>query len=163
MTGREMLEMHVAKHYTELNDIMRNGVDLNIQGQTEHFNIIVFLVADLSFVKEILGKCSSSHEFGYFHCEMDRKSWSSPRLCLGVPQSIEKMKDRGDKAVKLGKNPDKSSSQYKKFTHQSFSQWVCLKNNNNVEYQPNHNLKNLNKFHAIVLKYQKASIHPIPI
>ena len=83
--------MHVAKHYTELNDIMRNGVDLNIQGQTEHFNIIVFLVADLSFVKEILGKCSSSHEFGYFHCELDSKSWSSPRLCLGVPQSIEKI------------------------------------------------------------------------
>lgn len=55
---RETLEKHCKRHYNELTELVMNGINLTVNGSLEHFNIVVFFVADLSFVKEVLGKCS---------------------------------------------------------------------------------------------------------
>ena len=49
---RHMLELHVRKHFNDLEAAVKNGVNLVVNGEAELFNIIVFFVADLSFVKD---------------------------------------------------------------------------------------------------------------
>ena len=108
-----------------MNNLVRHGISLNVFGEEEKFNVVVFLVADLSFVKEVLGRCSSSHTFGCFHCDLKIQSWSHPVKKTGNPHTIEKMKERGVKALcDLGDSPSKGSSQYKKFTMNNYAQWV---------------------------------------
>ena len=53
--SRENLNIHGKAHYAEVKDLLINGYNFN----GEKFNVVPFLCADLSFVKEILGKCSS--------------------------------------------------------------------------------------------------------
>lgn len=86
--SRKMLQIHAQKHYNELCDLVKNGINLNINGLMEEFNVILIFVADLSFTKEILGKCSSTQTFGCFHCELNIKSWSTTKKIKGNPQSI---------------------------------------------------------------------------
>ena len=126
MECRESLEEHAAPYYNELSSLVSNGVDLTINDKEEHFNVVVFLVADLSFVKEILGKCSCTQSFGCFHCELNIKQWSAAKIQKASPQSIEKMKTRGKEALALlGSKPNKDSCSYKKVTAGNFGQWVC--------------------------------------
>ena len=75
--SRQMLETHVKGHYDELALLVRNGITLQVDGKNERFNIVAFLVADLSFVKEVLGRRSSSHTYGCFHCNFKIQSWAS--------------------------------------------------------------------------------------
>ena len=124
--SRKNLEYHVKSHYDELSELVKNGIVLNIDGVQEHFNVLSFLVADLSFVKEVLGKCSCMQTYGCFHCELNIKKWDSVKKVNGTEQSIVKMKARGERAVQvIGVDPDKNSSKYKNFTMSNFGQWVC--------------------------------------
>ena len=54
--SREMLETHVEAHYEELDACVRNGIKVNISGTEEEFNLVCFFVADLCFIKDIIGK-----------------------------------------------------------------------------------------------------------
>ena len=92
--------------------MVRNGVT---DYEIEVFSVIVFLVADLSFVKEVLGKYSCTQSFGCFHCQLSNKLWDTKQPQKGIPQSIEKMQLRGLKALELvGNTPNKGSTIYKK-------------------------------------------------
>jgi len=70
---RETLELHCKDHYEELTSLVKTGVTLSLNGENKLFNVVVFLVADLSFVKEILGKCSCTQTYGFFHCNQSIK------------------------------------------------------------------------------------------
>lgn len=63
MESRETLRTHVSRIYNELTDLVKYGVDLTVGDKKEHFNIAVISVADLSFTKEMLGKCQCTHTF----------------------------------------------------------------------------------------------------
>ena len=107
--------------------MVRYGLTFSRDGKDENFNIVIFLVADLSFVKEILGKASCTQQYGCFHCELDIKSWASEELAIGEPQSIKKMEERGQRAFKvIGVNPNKDGAIYKKFIKDNFGQWVSV-------------------------------------
>ena len=74
--------------------------------------------------KEILGRCSSTHTYGCFHCDLKIQNWASTKKLVGNAHSIQMMKQRGEKAVvELGKSPAKGTSTYKKFTMSNCSQW----------------------------------------
>ena len=127
--SRETLQTHVARIYNELADLVKHGVDLTVGDKKEHFNIVVISVADLSFTKEMLGKCQCTHTFGCLHCELNSKEWCSLQPKVGQAQSYKKMIARGEEALeKLGNCPDKDSQIYKKFTSDHFAQWVSAIN-----------------------------------
>ena len=67
---RDMLSAHVHSHYEELTKGVKNGITLKCQDKDETFNLLVFLVADLSFVKNIIGHASSTAKYGCFHCKL---------------------------------------------------------------------------------------------
>ncbi|XP_066925516.1 uncharacterized protein [Clytia hemisphaerica] len=123
--SRETLRTHVSRIYNELTDLVKYGVDLTVGDEKEHFNIVVISVTDLSFTKEMLGKCQCTHTFGCIHCELNSKEWCSLQPKVGQSQSYKKMIARGEEALeKLGNCPDKGSQIYKKFTSDHFAQWA---------------------------------------
>jgi len=125
--SRAALEKHGMLHYQELSQLVHDGIMLNVNGHYERFNVIVLLVADLCFSKEILGKCQCTHQFGCFHCELCNGKWNAEKKIVGVEQSIGKMKSRGEEALKmLGNQPNKDSAIYKKVTKSTFGQWVSF-------------------------------------
>lgn len=89
--SRENLKIHVLLHYEELNDMVKNGLNIKLGNKTVLFNVIVFLVGDLSFTKEILGRCSSTHTYGCNHCQLSIQEWSKKKLVTGQPQTINSM------------------------------------------------------------------------
>ena len=58
-----------------------------------------FLVADLCFVKEVLGHCSCIQTYGCFHCKLKIDAWASPKIQRFETKSIENMKIRGVKVI----------------------------------------------------------------
>ena len=51
---------YMCKNYTDLTYLNKNGLTVCINSKNEHFDVTLFLVADLSFIKEVIGKCSSN-------------------------------------------------------------------------------------------------------
>ena len=122
---RQTLEAHCSNHYNELTNLVSSGISLFMNGNLEHFNIVVFLVADLSFVKEILGKCSCTQTYGCFHCNLSLKFWSSIEPQHGSQRTIEEMNAFGVTAREtLGSCPNKDSVAYKKLISNNYGQWV---------------------------------------
>ncbi|XP_066914971.1 uncharacterized protein [Clytia hemisphaerica] len=158
--SRETLQLHVSKIYEELTHLVKNGVKLKIDNAEEHFNIIVISVADLSFTKEVLGKCQCTHTFGCLHCELDNKQWCSLKPTKGTPQSYRKMITRGKKAFKdLGSNPDKNSAPYKKFTATHFAQWApVLFEGTIIEFTPPCGLHMILAHHRYLWKFLHETI-----
>ena len=52
---RQNLESHIWMHLRELDMLVSKGIDLEFNGKIEHFNVIVFLVADLALLEKVLG------------------------------------------------------------------------------------------------------------
>lgn len=68
--SRNNLVAHCAGLFKELDEIVRNGINILIFDSTvEKFNVIVFLVADLGFIKEICGKCTTTSTYGCYRCK----------------------------------------------------------------------------------------------
>ena len=49
---RETLNVHVGSHYDDLSNAVKSGMNLIVNDQPETFNLICFLIADLSFSKK---------------------------------------------------------------------------------------------------------------
>ena len=123
--SRRTLKIHCQAHYDEMTDLVKNGVTINHDSADEIFNVVLIFVADLSFVKEVLVKCSCSHTYGCFHCELSRKSWSAVKPISGKSRSIVKMNELGLKAEEsFGEDPNKDSAIFKKLTQDTPGQWV---------------------------------------
>lgn len=123
--SRRTLKIHCKAHYDEMTDLVKNSVTINHGSTEEVFNVVLIFVADLSFVKEVLGKCSCTHTYGCFHCILPQKSWSAVKPIAGKSRSIAHMDELGLKVEKsLGENPNKDSVLYKKLTQDAFGQWV---------------------------------------
>ena len=103
---REKVTTHVKIHYDEMTYLVHNGVVLQIHGSKEKFNVILFLVADLCFVKEVLEHCSCIQTYGCFYCKLKIGAWASPKILHGEAKSIENMRAGNE----LGPTPKKESS-----------------------------------------------------
>ena len=87
-----------------------------INGAQEHFNIVIFLVADLGYIKDIIGKCSSTALYGCYHCIKNIQDWHAGVLNLSNPQTVKQYVADGEIGLKeLGQIPNKESSKYKSF------------------------------------------------
>ena len=74
---------HLSSNFEELDSLVKNGIEATLPGgNTEKFNEIVFLVADLGFIKEICSKCSSVETFGCYQCKKKITNWHSKQYQL---------------------------------------------------------------------------------
>ena len=104
--SREMIEKHVTNFFNEIVELVKTGIVLEIDNQMEEFNVVCFFVADLCFVKDVIGQCSCTKK-------------------KGNPKTMEGITKFGMQAVKvLGKNLDRSSSTFTNFQQSHFGQWV---------------------------------------
>jgi len=61
---RNLLDMHVSDHYAQLQEVVLDGVSLIVDGKEKRFYVVVLLVANLSFLKEVIGQCQCTSMYG---------------------------------------------------------------------------------------------------
>lgn len=126
--SRSMLKVHVSDHYNELHELVLNGIDLIIEGAVEHFNIIIFFVADLCFIKDIIGQCQSTSTYGCYHCSQPIHKWMSTKKEISEPKEVATMVRIGNDAIKsLDENIDRTSKKFKDLQLANKGQWVCYR------------------------------------
>nr|XP_047130118.1 uncharacterized protein LOC124810022 isoform X2 [Hydra vulgaris] len=120
--SHENIKLHVQKVYTDLTNLVKNGLTVCINSnKTEHFNVILFLVADLCFINEVIGKCSSNQTYGCNHCKLPIYDWAAVNKKIVPIQLVVDIQERGEHVrVELGPRPNKDSAQYKKFTADNY-------------------------------------------
>ena len=125
------LLVHLKSHYDELFEFVKNGVDLRVDGNMEHFNIVIIFFADLAFVHDILGKCSSTSMYGCFRCTKKVNDWANEKPVKAKPQNLTDMERDGKKATAhLGISPNRNSTEFTKFHHNHYGQWVSVDTSN---------------------------------
>lgn len=50
---REGLEVHMGGHFQDLDKVKLNDVDLIVNGNREHFNVLLFLVTDIGLLEKV--------------------------------------------------------------------------------------------------------------
>ena len=71
------IQTHAKKHLIDMENLVVNGIEIEVEeGLLISFNVVVFLCADLAFLKDILGKCASMSMYGCLHCKKMIKDWS---------------------------------------------------------------------------------------
>ena len=105
-----MIKLHVAAHY-QLASLVRTGISLIVDNKPENFNVVCFMVADLCFIKDVIGQCQCTSLFGCYHCMMKSSEWTNMHRSTAKPKKISVMKEYGLKALKvLGENPKRDSA-----------------------------------------------------
>lgn len=123
--SREMVETHVKAHFLEIDHAVQEGIKLKFQGVDTTFNVVVFLVADLMMLKEVIGLCQPKSTYGCYQCKLPMQQWALIEPKTGDARNLTEMEANGLKAVEtLGKKPDKDSPNVKKFQLSHFGQWV---------------------------------------
>jgi len=119
--SREMIEIHCSKHYEELEELVKSGIDLFIGNKKEHFNVVCFLVADLCFIKDVIGQCACTSLYGCYHCHQKNTDWKSKTRKKETEYESKTMSELNKNGIKalttLGKEPDRDSAKFKKFQH----------------------------------------------
>ena len=125
--SREGLLLHLSAYLADLENVVKNGIQLSVNGVLETFNVVVFVCTDLGFMEKLLGKCSTTSMFGCFWCSKQLKSWSDDRHDIAKPQTIREMVNNGEKALKeLGNNPSRTSAKFVKFQQSHKGQYVSI-------------------------------------
>ena len=123
--SRDILRAHCQAYFKELDLAAKQGLTLSVKGKEEHFNILVFLVADIGLLEKILGKCSSTSLYGCFWCNKHKQQWDNPKAPKGKAQSIPEMARMGKEGERvLGENPNHKSSQFTNFQQSHLGQYV---------------------------------------
>ena len=120
---RKYLKAHLTGTYTEMDDCVRNGLIVTLpDGRKEHFNVIVFYVADLGHKAEVLGRASTTAKFGCLHCRKEINEWSKLST-PAAPLSTQDIIKYGNKAGQaLGEYPDKDTQNYTNVHHACYGQ-----------------------------------------
>ena len=77
--SRENFLIHVKPYFQEQDKVAKDGIYLLVDGKKEHFNVIVFLMADIGLLEKMLGKCTSTSTFGSFWCNQSKSDWSKDK------------------------------------------------------------------------------------
>ena len=126
--SRKTLQNHCSDAFIELEKMVRYGIEIILpNGTLERFNVVVFFVADLGFMKELCGKCSSVGTYGCYRCKKHINTWHSKSCDIGEEQTIKEFVKFGNKAVtELGDAPDREKPNFKAFQLAHYGQWVML-------------------------------------
>ena len=118
-----MIETHLVIFFKEVEYLVRNGIEVC----GERFNVVCFFVADLCFVKDVIGQCQCTSTYGCFHCKLDINSWTSKEKKVGQKKSILEMNRDGEEAQKvLGIANQRENLLFKKFQQSHFGQWISI-------------------------------------
>ena len=122
---RESIEQHTHVYHNEVKEMLINGGDfITPSGSCEPFNIIPFLCADLSFLKDLLGRCSCTSLYGCFFCKKIISKWGEDISTKPEKMTMKEMCVYGCKGEEiLGHNPDHSSPKFTQFQHNHFGQY----------------------------------------
>lgn len=119
--SRLNIEIHTKEHFESVKNLLNQGITIG----EETFNVLPILCADLSFVKEIVGKCSSTSLYGCLYCKKKISSWDSKDCTQAERCTMEEMFSAGCSGeALLGRNPDHSSKKFKDFQQNNFGQYV---------------------------------------
>ena len=123
--SRNMLKSHVSVHHKELAHAVKNGISLFVNNHEEVFNVLAFFVADLCYVKDIIGHCQCTSTYGCFHCVMPKHEWVDSKRKTAKSKVISTMVKYGVDSLKvLGEDPNRDSKEFKAFQLNHFGQWV---------------------------------------
>ena len=125
--SRTNVEIHTEQHYQEVKELLVNGVEVTSYDNMEKFNILPIMCADLSFVKEVVGKCSSTSRYGCLYCKRKIDEWGcdEEKLKNVEAQSMKEAVESGKKAIdQLGKYPNHSTKTFTDFQHSHYGQYV---------------------------------------
>ena len=118
---RKNIDEHVTLYHQQLEELLKEGLKLD---SSTAYNIIPILCADLGYVKELLGKCSTTSLYGCYYCKKPIQKWhlndaSSPL------QTIVEMSQNGKKGVEcLGLSPDHDSKIFTEFQQSHYGQYA---------------------------------------
>ena len=116
---------HTTVYHNEVKELLLNGVDFVLpSGESEAFNVIPFMCADLSYLKEILGRCSCTSIYGCIYCKKLRSKWADKTPTKEEKITMKEMVIYGEKGEEvLGSNPDQSTSKFTTFQHSHYGQY----------------------------------------
>ena len=122
--NRKNIKLHAENYHKEILDLLLNGHEFLLpNGDREFINIVPIMCADLSFIKEIIGKCSCTSKFGCFYCKKPLKDWTENSTIFEA-QSINEMIVAGNAGEKyLGEYPQKGSKAYTEFQQSHYGQY----------------------------------------
>ncbi len=121
--NRDLLATHCAALYKQLEILVRNGVDLLHDGQTVHFNVVVFYVADLAHLVYVLGRAGLAAKYGCWRCKKAQTKWADTAGGQVDILTVKEMVTFGAEAMEtLGENPHDDNKQYTSFHHTHFGQ-----------------------------------------
>ena len=87
--------------------------------------LLYFFVADLCFVKDIIGQCSCTSLFGCYQCIIKNTEWTTKKREKGTQKTMVQTTEDGEIALKvLGENPDRSSEKFTEIKRKYCGQWV---------------------------------------
>jgi len=110
-----MIDKHVSHHSQDLEHLVASGIELVTKNGIEYFNVVCFFVADLCFVKDVIGACSCTSTFGCYHCKLTKNDWSALKKKVGLPKNVKEMVVKGEQAFTiLGNNVDHNSPLFSK-------------------------------------------------
>ncbi|XP_066933511.1 uncharacterized protein [Clytia hemisphaerica] len=94
----------------------------------EHFNVICFMVADLCFVKDVIGQCACTSLYGCCQCHQKNTEWKRLNRMKENEYKTKTMSELNTNGVNalatLSKEPDRGSSKFTKFQHSHAGQWT---------------------------------------
>lgn len=124
--SKDSIELHCKRNFQELDHLLKSGIEITFsEDKIERFNVVIFFVADLGLVKEVIGKCSSTGKFGCYRCVKKIDDWHAKPCVLAQAQTVQQFKKLGELAESvLGKNPNRNESKFKTFQQNHFGQWV---------------------------------------
>ena len=125
--SRQMIETHVLFYFDEVSQLVRNGTSLIVNNKLEEFNVICLFVADLCFIKDVIGQCQCTALYGCYHCMLKSTDWLKIDRKTEQPKTIDYITKNGQKALHvLGKNPTRDSAKFTNFQQSHGGQWVNI-------------------------------------
>ena len=125
--SRINVEIHASEHYAEIKNLLLNGIEIQFERTVENSNVVPVISADLCFVKEVIGKCSSTSLYGCFYCKKHISKWYSDISNKAERQTMTEILSFGEKALQvLGKNPAHDSKAFTEFQQSHYGQYVSV-------------------------------------
>ena len=122
--NRKNIESHTHDYHMEMKNLLKYGGQFTLpNGESEIFNVIPIVCADLGFIKDILGKCSTAGLYGCYYCKKSIVDWDIPNKKADV-QTMSQMMFNGKKGVEvLGEHPVHGTKDFTTFQHNHFGQY----------------------------------------
>ena len=126
--SRENLERHMKQFHAEIKELLKDGGEFVLpSGEEEAFNVVPFLCADLSFLKDVLGRCSCIRRYGCIYCKLSIDNWGNEKFEKGDSMTMHQMCVYGKKGRDiLGDNPDHNTPNFTQFQQSHYGQYTLL-------------------------------------